>query len=330
MEVISFVDFVTGFMGRSVFLVSCVYSMQVSAGSNVTAYAKLNASFSVVDAPVAPDVDVHSDNTRYSRYNNHASRVGVRGGIEGVWLDEVFTVIEYGMNFDSGKEKTFPLRDAYIGFKEGMTSVIVGQMNTPTKLAQGSVDQFNDVLDMKSLIAGENNGDMAVATIDGGQLSLAVASVHDKSFTEGGLGRGWSTSIAWKGKEYYWSVSGDYDIKNTDSVRALIGGNYVRWMWAGLWQTSKFRRAGLEYEDAGLISAGVRYKKSLYKVQAIHSDMTDTVKGFLGVKGKGTDMISIGLDYSYSKEGVFYVYSGYVVNSDDKAYSIGLGATYQF
>jgi hypothetical protein len=303
--------------------------------SELDVYGKLNASWSRTEAAVTDKAGLNSTSVRETDYKNHASRVGVKASVTaweigGRSVDKLYAVVEYGMNFDGGKTKTFPLRDAYIGIEQDIWSLVVGQMNTPTKLSQGRVDVFNDVIDMNALIAGERNGDMATLGLAAGDLSFNFAVVDDASVTRGGLGQGWSTSVKWQEGNTYAAVSGDHDISNTNTLRVLAGTRAGAWSWGALWQTSRLNEPGEKYQQAVLISTAYRVNSFTYKAQWIRSDMDNTVKGFYGIKGQRARLLALGVDYRLNASLALHIYSGYAENRHNDSHTLGIGGVYQF
>ena len=125
----------------------------LSAASNAAAvqvYGKANVSLNHTDA----------SNSDTLKLNSNASRIGVKGsyeiseGLKAIYKFEYETFIDDG----EGSGKTFKQRNIYAGFQGGFGTIIAGKHDTPTKLAQGKIDLFNDLpnADIKNVIQGEN------------------------------------------------------------------------------------------------------------------------------------------------------------------------------
>lgn len=120
--------------------------------SGPTLYGKINVSLE------SEEIDVPAPAVSSDQFNvvNNASRIGVRGDAE-TGLDGVKGLYkaEFGVDADDGAAP-FTDRDIYVGLTGGFGTVLLGNMDTPTKVAQGKVDQFNDTsVDMASHVAGE-------------------------------------------------------------------------------------------------------------------------------------------------------------------------------
>jgi len=134
-------------------LVIVVTSLLSSAvlASNHMFYGKANLSINRTDQNNTNDVDL----------NSNASRIGVKGS--NPISDNLKAVyqIEYELFLDDGTDSSndeFKQRNSFVGLQGGFGKVIVGKHDTLAKLAQGKIDQFNDLSygDIKNLIKGEN------------------------------------------------------------------------------------------------------------------------------------------------------------------------------
>jgi len=134
----------------SAIVITSLLSSSVLA-SNHTFYGKANLSINRTDQSSTNDVDLESN----------ASRIGVKGSSsisEGL---KALYQIEYEIFLDDGTdsdEDEFKQRNSFVGLEGDFGKVIVGKHDTLVKLAQGKVDQFNDLSngDIKNLIQGEN------------------------------------------------------------------------------------------------------------------------------------------------------------------------------
>lgn len=137
----------------------------LSAASNAAAvqvYGKANVSLNHTDA----------SNSDTLKLNSNASRIGVKGsyevseGLKAIYKFEYETFIDDGNDGsvievngeDESTGSEFKQRNIYAGFQGGFGTIIAGKHDTPTKLAQGKIDLFNDLpnADIKNLIQGEN------------------------------------------------------------------------------------------------------------------------------------------------------------------------------
>ena len=119
--------------------------------SNHIFYGKANLSINRTDQNNTNDVDL----------NSNASRIGVNGSKPISDNLKAVYQIEYEIFLDDGTdsdEDEFKQRNSFIGLEGDFGKVIVGKHDTLVKLAQGKVDQFNDLSngDIKNLLQGEN------------------------------------------------------------------------------------------------------------------------------------------------------------------------------
>ena len=149
---------------KKILLVLVATSLLTSTAlaSNHIFYGKANLSINRTDQNNTNDVDL----------NSNASRIGVKGS--NPISDNLKAVyqIEYEIFIDDGNDGTkievssedkntgseFKQRNSFIGLKGEFGKIIVGKHDTLVKLAQGKVDQFNDLSngDIKNLLQGEN------------------------------------------------------------------------------------------------------------------------------------------------------------------------------
>ena len=144
-----------------VLIITSLLSLSALA-SNHTFYGKANLSINRTDQNNTNDVDLESN----------ASRIGVKGSnpigdnLKAIYQIEYEIFIDDGndgtkINVSNGEKNTgseFKQRNSFIGLKGDFGKIIVGKHDTLVKLAQGKVDQFNDLSngDIKNLIQGEN------------------------------------------------------------------------------------------------------------------------------------------------------------------------------
>lgn len=186
------------------------------AGSALEVYGNAMLTVQNVD-----DEAVDSDKWEV---RSHASRFGVKGDL-GVSDDlSAFYQFEWEVDpadADKGSNDNIKSRNQAIGLKGGFGSVLVGRWDTPLKLAQGKVDQFNDLefADMKFIFNGEvraNNTIQYTSPKIAGGLMFSIASLlqekvdTDASPTDddqNGLFDVLSYSVAWQGKDLFASLA---------------------------------------------------------------------------------------------------------------------------
>ncbi len=120
-----------------------------------TVYGKVNVSLenTEFDDGVNPSEDQWE-------LNSNASRLGVKGDfdLDVAGLKAIYQA-EFEISVDDGDKsgQTFTQRNIFGGLKGGFGTLMAGKFDTPTKKAQGKIDQFNDIGgDIKNVLSGEN------------------------------------------------------------------------------------------------------------------------------------------------------------------------------
>ena len=187
-------------------LILAVAAMALTAGAQAETkfYGKMNVSTSYDDA------------SESLALTSNASRLGVKGS-EDLGSVKVIYQAEYETDID-GDGVPFKQRDAFVGLAYGdMGTVKMGIMDTPLKKSQGKFDLFNDVVDMKNVISGENRlGNSINYSNKLGPIKASVTAVLGE-----GVSDGYSASAVFKEGDLYASVAFDTNLpgKETETVR---------------------------------------------------------------------------------------------------------------
>ena len=123
---------------------------------------------------------------------DNASRIGLKGtaetGKEG--LTGIYNA-EFALAAD-GDGGPLASRNIYAGLKGKYGTVLIGNIDTPTKTVQGKVDQFNDTtVDMAAYVAGETRAPNVVAYSSpklGDAFTFHVASWQGENLTQAPAG----------------------------------------------------------------------------------------------------------------------------------------------
>jgi predicted porin len=111
-------------------------------------YGKVHVSYGAVkddykyedpNATEATPTQTPADNIQF---RSHASRIGVKGAVPISDSLKGTYGLEWGL--DVGSSNTFSNRNQYAGLKGGFGEFRFGRHDTPTKMAQGKFDEFND------------------------------------------------------------------------------------------------------------------------------------------------------------------------------------------
>jgi len=236
-----------------------IVAAQMSYAAGPTVYGKLNVSFQNVDIE---DLGVDADEnlaavTREDNWqlDSNSSRLGVMGdaainsSLNAIYKLEYEVAVDDGSN-SNGRE--FSQRNIYVGLQgKDWGTVIAGKNDSPLKMAQGTVDQFNDYgwADIKYLMVGENRPSNIIMysspSMSGLILTAAVMPGEETDFDG-------SNSDANDGIADYASVAAEYktgglrlaaaydsDVNNNDVLRLV--GEYAmdQFQFGALFQTAE-------------------------------------------------------------------------------------------
>lgn len=197
---------------------AAAFSMNTMA--DVKVYGKANLSLNTYD-----EADV-------VKLNSNASRVGVKGsyGISG--STKAVYKLEYEYGADDGASGDFKARNIYAGFAGDWGMIAAGRHDSPTKMAQGKVDRFNDLDygDIKKTFAQEARANNAVwyaspkANGLQGIIALLQGEKGAKYYTaeDDSIGDGISASLTYDADNFYAALAVDDNIGTRDSIR-LVG-----------------------------------------------------------------------------------------------------------
>ena len=274
---------------------------------------------------------------------NNASRLGVKGtadtgvdGLKGIYY------AEFGLNVDDGTASA-PLaspisqRNIYAGLKGGFGSVVMGNTDTPTKLVQGKVDQFNDtVADIQAYTTGEKRApnSLIYATPKFGDAFTATVALLQSELNDDNVGEAVSASFVYEQDALYAGVGLDKQVPTTtvalggfdsgagvevvptatgevDIVRAVVGYNTDGFEVGFLYQTAEQvdPTAAAGNGDTTMV-LGAAFKTGDMKIKAQYGQTEGDASGVVET------MIALGADYSVGKATT--VYGLLALNEDDK------------
>ncbi|MBT4838121.1 MAG: porin [Methylococcales bacterium] len=288
------------------------------------------------------------------KLNSHASRIGIKGkkdlgnGLTGIFKYE-FQASADDFSKDSGGDKNSGLtqRNTYIGLKGSFGKVIAGIHDTPLKMSQGKIDQFNDLEgDIKKIFTKSEKrlGNSIIymspsfsgIKINAGLIAGEGVTDHDgdgDATNDDSFSDAISIAASYKNKGLYAAVALDNKVKGFDNVRlsaqykigkmAAIGAIYNR---------TEDSTSGSTGEESGfLISAYMNVGSGKIKLQygTTENDINATTS---------TDLttLSVGYDHKLAKSTKLYAY--YTNNETDKTGStsdkdntyLGFGVVHKF
>ena len=199
-------------MKKSLLALATSMVMVSTAQADAKFYGKMNVSLG------------YEDESEVFALSSNASRVGVKGfeelgSTKVIYKAEYEVAIDDGYATDDGTDtNTIKPRDAYIGLAySGMGSVRMGNMDTPLKKSQGKFDLFNDVVDIKNVLDGENRMGNSInyttEKMGGFQSSVAVILSEDDS------SEGISANAIYKDGPLYLAAAIDNKVKGEATQR---------------------------------------------------------------------------------------------------------------
>ena len=249
-------------MKKSLLALVIASVIPAAAFADVTVYGKANVSLQSTDeASYSTANGNQTDGSKVELLSN-ASRIGVKGGEEVNSKLKVIYQFEYQTEVDDGTGggQTLTQRNIYLGLQGIAGTLMGGNFDTPTKVAQEKIDLFNDLEgDIIQILKGEIRASNIVQYVTptfGGGFSGAVAYVSEETdgvdlirvvgrltlgaFQFGLLGESydndntgvddegvvgsamWNVTDKWALKAQY----GDSDVKWIDSKSASLGLDY--------------------------------------------------------------------------------------------------------
>ena len=262
------------------------------------------------------------------KLNSNASRFGIKGSfdatdsIKAIYKFEYETFIDDG---DDGSESNSELkqRNIYAGFQGNFGTIIAGNHDTPTKLAQGKVDRFNDLVlgDIKNVIQGENRSKNIIMYTTPKMNGLAATVAFVPSEKENGdVSDGISAAITYKADGYSFTVAHDNGETIDSSVESLtrLVGEYKGdgFKLGALYQVAD---EGNNDEDGFVLSGEYKLSNGLIlKGQFAQSDD----------ESKEITQTAVGVDYKLGKKSKIFSYYTNVetdtgVTTDENTFAVG-------
>jgi len=220
-----------------------------SYAAGPTVYGKLNVSLQKIDTEIPGATDAVTGEDTWKLMSN-ASRLGVMGDLDinsslkAIYKLEYEVAVDDGANDSGGRE--FAQRNIYVGLQgKNWGTLIAGKNDTPLKMAQGTVDEFNDYYlgDIKYLMVGEDRASNIImySTPNMGGLTITAAimpgeQTNDDSVAATGFSKGpdatkgeddgvadyVSAAIEYKMDALRLAAAYNGDVNNNDVIR-LVG-----------------------------------------------------------------------------------------------------------
>ncbi|AFT69827.1 Outer membrane porin, putative [Alloalcanivorax dieselolei B5] len=293
-----------------------------------TVYGKVNISLENQENEIGQTGSVDDDWS----LNSNASRVGIKGDfdLDFAGLKAIYQA-EYQISVD-GDDDEFSQRNIFGGLAGDFGVLKAGKFDTPTKVAQGKVDQFNDLQgDIKNIMAGENRAGNIIqystptlgemVTIHGAFIPGEGEDLDGDGQEENDLADSYSIAIIAEQGIFYGALSHDADIED-DLVVDSTGGTTLDITRAAVMLKPGNVELGALYqiaeesegdgEDQSFLVSGA-YKIDRWKLKAQYG-MT---------QGDQNDdeatLMAVGADYKLAKASKVYAYFSQVSYEPDAA-----------
>src|SRR5690554_1262935 len=311
-------------------------------------YGKINVSLDQFDHQGAANIIGGSTPSIVDQWelNSNASRLGVKGELplENSGLKVIY-LAEFETNADDGGSDPFSQRNIYVGVQGQYGQVIGGKFDTPLKVIEGKVDQFNDLkADIDVLVGGQNrvNNIVQYSTPKLGNLFTANlafvtaegADVDLDGEPDDGLTDTLSASLVADNGTFYGAIAYDSNqlarrsldgIVRGDILRAVATAKLGQFELGALLQQTKDVAPDSNAEDVSYLLSG-GWLLGNYKLKAQYG----LTKGDLS-KEEGT-LAALGLDYSLGKKTIVYTYVSSLkvddVDAKDETFSVGLSHSF--
>lgn len=301
-------------MKKSLLALATSMVMVSTAQADAKFYGKMNVSLG------------YQDEAETFTLNSNASRVGVKG-FEEIGSTKVIYKAEYEVAIDDGyatddgtDTNTIKPRDAYIGLAySGMGSVKMGNMDTPLKKSQGKFDLFNDVVDIKNVLDGENRmaNSINYTTEKMGPFQSSVAVILSEDDSSEGI----SANAIYKEGPIYVAAAFDNKVKGeaTQRVTAIFSLGDLK-LGALLNNVDTDDTKG-EDELGYAVNASMKMGMNTLKAQYEAGDQ----------KAEGATSTTVGMDHKLGKATKAFVYLNQMTaDALEDETSLALGLEHKF
>ncbi|WP_133490645.1 porin [Alcanivorax sp. 24] len=305
-----------------------------------TVYGKVNISLENQENEIGQTGSVDDDWS----LNSNASRIGIKGDfdLDFAGLKAIYQA-EYQISVD-GDDDEFSQRNIFGGLAGDFGVLKAGKFDTPTKVAQGKVDQFNDLQgDIKNIMAGENRAGNIIqystptlgemVTIHGAFIPGEGEDLDGDGQEENDLADSYSVAIVAEKGIFYGALSHDADIEDElvvdgtggttlDITRAAVMLKPGNVELGALYQIAEESEA--DGEDQSFLVSGA-YKIDRWKLKAQYG-MTQGDKS-----DDEATLMALGADYKLAKASKVYAYFSQVSyepdagdDRDDTTFGVGM------
>lgn len=295
-----------------------------------TVYGKVNVSLVNDDNGVSDEW----------KLNSNASRLGVKGKSA---INEGLTFVykaEFEVYVDDGDKngKTFSQRNIMGGIKGSFGTVWAGKHDTPTKLAQGKIDLFNDLEgDIKKTFDGENRVSNIVAysspEYNGFSTTVALIPGEGTEVGKDGLADSVSYSLSYKQDDLSLTLAGDQDVKDKDGkyqdLLRLVAQYKMDSLKLGFMYQENEANDGSKDESGYFVSAAYKLDSAVTLKAQFGSIEDDADNNY------EEETFSLGADYKLAKNTKLFAFftdntDSEVGEADSEQTVFGLGMEHKF
>ncbi len=307
-------------MKKSLLALAIAGLLPLSVMADVVVYGKANLDLQNSD---------DGDNSQLQLVSN-ASRIGVKGGEEVSTGLKVIYQYEYETYIDGDSTQTFGQRNIFIGLQGSAGTVMAGKFDTPVKVIQEKVDQFNDLIgDMKYVVPGEFRAGNIVQYVSPSAWGPLVATVAVVASEDSATHKddGYTASVAYTGSNFYVALAAEQNVtaQDEDIVRLVGRYNLGDWQLGALIEQATLDSAT---KDANPWLVSARYAlNDKWALKAQYAANTADDSDLVGPSfNKDYTTASVGFEYAMAKSTTLYGF--YTQNkSDDEAQSLATAST---
>lgn len=189
-----------------------------------TVYGKMNLSLENVEYDFGYDIDGAESSSDNWQVISNSSRFGVKGDAKINSMLKATYLIEWGVSGD-GNATDLGQRNRSVGLAGNFGALDVGKFDTPTKVAQGKVDQFNDLSgDLQYVLLGDNraNNIIQYTSPDMNGLQGKLAIMPGEEYDDGtgdeaddGFADAISASLAYTAGPIYAALAYDKEVESS-------------------------------------------------------------------------------------------------------------------
>ncbi|PIE03523.1 MAG: hypothetical protein CSA81_01605 [Acidobacteria bacterium] len=265
-------------------------------------YGRINLSYGMEDIN---DADAW-------KLKSHSSRFGIKGSYDLTDTLKAVYKMEWGVDVadvSKASQDHIKSRNQFVGLAGNFGTIMAGRHDTPTKMAQGKMDLFNDAeTDIKTLTAGEIRANNVLAYASpklGGSFSFVAAVIPGEGSDLGdGPADVISANITYNKDGLYAAVARDQDLGEIDITRLVLLYKVNQWQVGGLYELVTHDEDGSDDHNAFIFNAAFKTGNTRWKVQYGDSEIKNNL-----------DSLTVGVDYIFNKKAFLYAY--YATMEDD-------------